>query len=178
LTVVRHDGEVLATQLQIGTKHFGAMAQSRETIMDEFAQGDLKWGERTWTQHNLLLLVRPGDPYSIQAFYNEAGAFVGWYVNLQDPLIWSRFGYDTRDHMLDIIVGEDLSSWIWKDEDELERGVGFGLLTKEEATQIRRNGEAVVELIERGEAWWEPWRYTPPDLSLPIASLPDDWDVM
>ncbi len=165
-------------QVSIGTTHIGPLPQSRETVMDEFEHGELKWGERQWTMFNVIIIVRPDDPYSIQGFYNDESVFVGWYVNLQDPLTWSRFGYDTRDHFLDIIVGEDLKSWMWKDEDELARAVVLGLISSDEATSIRVNGEAVVDLIERGDIWWADWRNTVPDVSLPIPVLPRGWDVL
>ena len=178
LTVVEHTGPVLATTLAIGTHYFGALPTSRETIYEELARGDLMWGERTWVDNNVLVLARPDDPYSVMGFWNESGAFVGWYINLQDPLRWTRFGYDTRDHALDLIIGEDLASFMWKDEHELEMSVDFGLYTADEATAFRRNGEAVIELMERGDVWWSQWRDWAPDPSQPIPTLPDGWDVV
>ncbi len=176
LTVVSHTDGVLASYLAIGTEFYGAMASSRETIIDEFGRGELVWGKKAWVEHNALVLVRPDDPYSVMGFWNEAGAFVCWYVNLQDALRWTPIGYDTRDHTLDLIVGEDLSSWMWKDEHEMVATVGLGMYTAEEAESFRRNGEAVIELVESGNIWWRDWRDWAPDPSLPIPTLPDGWD--
>jgi predicted RNA-binding protein associated with RNAse of E/G family len=110
-------------------------------------------------------------------FWNEQGTFVGWYANLQDPLRWTRFGYDTRDHALDVIIGEDLSSWMLKDEDELAMSVQMGLYTPEEGREIERNGQAVIDMIKAGEAWWGEWRSFEPDPSWPIPVFPDGWDL-
>lgn len=177
-TVVEHNDEVIASTVRIGTKYYGAQFQKRETAYEELAGGGLRWGTSTWNQNNVLVLVRPTDPYSVMGFWNEAGAFVGWYINLQDPLRWTPIGYDSKDHTLDLIVGEDLASWMWKDEHELVMAVDMGLYTKDEAVQIRANGEAVIELVKRGDIWWRDWRDRVPDLTAPIPSLPDGWDAL
>lgn len=178
MRVVAHDDGVLATSLMIGTEYFGLNASSRETVVDEFARGEVTFGMKTWDTHNVLVLVREGDPYSAQAFWNEEGRFVGWYINLQDPLSWTNLGYDTRDHALDLIVGEDLASWLWKDEDELEALTRLGVFTPDEAVAIRANGEAVVDLVRAGRPWWAPWRTWEPEPSSAIPRLPDGWDVV
>lgn len=174
--VVAHTDEVLASYVPIGTRYHGIQPSSRETVMDEFRRGELRWGENTWHSHDVLILVRPDDPYSICGFWNEERTFVAWYVNLQDPMRLTPIGYDTRDHLLDIIVGEDLASWLWKDEDELEASVDLGLFDAEERDAIRRNGEAVVSMIEDGGAWWGDWRSFAPDPAWPVPELTTGWD--
>lgn len=164
--------------MRVGTKYFGAVPMSRETLLDELGRGELRWGERTWEQHDVLILVRPGEPYSVQGFWDERGKFVCWYVNLQEPLRWTPLGYDTRDNALDLIVGEDLASWTWKDEHELEMGVKMGLFSSEEAGTIRRHAEGALDLMKRGEIWWREWRGWKPDPSWPLPALPDGWDVV
>jgi hypothetical protein len=177
--VVADDGDVLASFLPIGTKHYGPIFADRAKAVDEFTSGTMKWGIREWVDHDVLILVRPGDAYSAQAFWNAEGRFVCWYINLQEPMRRTDLGYDSRDGTLDLIVGEDLATWMWKDEHELAAGVEIGLHTAEEAEQIRAAGEAVIGLVERGETWWGDWRdWTPPDPSWPIPSLPDGWDTV
>jgi hypothetical protein len=176
--VVTHTDELLASTIAIGTEYYGILPTSRESAFDELASGELRWGLKAWDTHNVLELVRPGDAYSVLGFWNESATFVAWYINLQEPLRFTKIGYDTLDHTLDIIVGEDLASWLWKDEHELERAVGIGLHSADEADQIRANGEAVIAMIERGDAWWASWRSFMPEVSLPLPSLPDGWDVV
>jgi hypothetical protein len=169
---------LLATYLPVGTRYYGIQPKSRESVFDEFSRGELTWGENEWHTHNVLTLVRPGDPYSVMGFWNEDGGFVAWYANLQDPLQWSPIGYDARDHVLDLIIGEDLSSWMWKDEQELDAAVALGLHSEQEAHEIRRNGEAVIEMIESGQTWWGGWRDFVPDSKWPIPVLAEGWDVV
>jgi hypothetical protein len=176
MVAVSASNGVFASYLPIGTEYFGILFEDRESAVDDLARGDLRWGKRTWVQHNALVLVRQGDPYSVYGFWNEEGAFVAWYANLQDPLRWTHFGYDTRDNALDVIIGGDLASWMWKDERELEALVGMGLYTEEEAGEIRRAGEQVIELVETGHTWWGEWRDWTPDPSWSIPTLPEGWD--
>ena len=177
LVVVSDTGDVLATYLPIGTRTFGPIFENRANAIDEVRAGTMKLGERTWHSNDALMLVRPDDPYCVMGFWNEARTFVGWYVNLQDPMRRTEIGFDSGDHTLDLIVGEDLASYMWKDEHELEAAVELGLYTADEAAAFRRNGEAVVELVRTGRTWWGGWRDFVPDPSWPVPALPDGWDA-
>ena len=53
--------------------------------------------------------------------------FLGWYVNLQAPLVIRGDRFDTTDWALDIMVDPD-GSWRWKDEDEFVRAIELGCL--------------------------------------------------
>jgi protein associated with RNAse G/E len=101
--------------------------------------------------------------------------FNGWYVNLQRPLAWSRFGFDSMDLVLDIVVRPD-GAWSWKDEAEFAEGRRRGLVTADEERAIKAHGEEVLRMLDerRGpfdEAWvaWRP----PEDWTLP--ALPADY---
>jgi hypothetical protein len=176
--VVSHDDGVLATFNPIGIEFFGVIAKSRETAYEELGRGEVTFGRRTWVDHSVLTLVREGDPYQIMGFWNAEGRFVAWYGNLQDPLRWTPFGYDTRDHALDVVIGEDLASWMWKDEHELEMSVQMGLYTPAEAVDIRRAGEDVIAMVEQRKTWWDDWRSFAPDPSWPLPVFPEGWDVV
>jgi hypothetical protein len=176
--VVEDTGDLLASYWPIGTRWYHPDFATRETAMDEFEAGTVRWAITPWVMHEVLELVRPDDPYAILGFWNQEKKFVGWYVNLQEPMRRTTIGYDSRDRDLDVIVGEDLASWILKDEHELEWSVGMGFRTPEEATQIRADGDAVVEMVKNGQAWWGAWRDFEPDPSWPIPELPDGWDRM
>lgn len=178
MTVSSNSGGVLASYLAIGTRWFTPLFADKATAVDEISKGGVKWGEKTWVDHNAVVLVRPGDPYSVYGMWNEEKRFVRWYVNLQDPMVPTKIGFDSRDHFLDLIVGEDLASWMWKDKDELEAGVSMGFFTAQEAAQFRANGEAVIELVKAGDAWWADWRDFTPDPSWPIPDLPLGWNEL
>jgi hypothetical protein len=126
--------------------------------------------ERPWAGHGVLILGRPGRAHSIWHFWDDAG-FAGWYVNLEEPWRPNRFGFDTRDHELDLWV-ESGGSWRWKDEQELEIAVEAGFFSPEQATEFRAEGEAVLA------EWpfptgWEEWR---PDPGWPVPWVPSDWN--
>jgi hypothetical protein len=119
-----------------------------------------------------------GDPFWVIRGW-EDGGIVGWYINLAAP--WSRFplGFDTEDHVLDVVVADDRSSWSWKDEDELVWMVGRGSYAKERAGEIRRNGEAAIDRLEGGEPPFDDatWSMLAIDREGPIPVLADGWQV-
>ena len=114
------------------------------------------------------LLVIPRDaPYSVWPFRLEPiGELLGWYCNLQQPLVRTERGFDTDDWTLDIWASADLSSWKWKDEDELAFGEQVGRFRADDVVKIRAAGAAVIELIERRDAIFDEWREW---------SAPADW---
>ena len=73
-------------------------------------------------------------------------------------------------------MAPDLSSWAWKDEDELVWTEQVGLLAPAEAAAVRAEGERAVRAVEERD-WpyrdgWERWT---PDPAWPVPELPDDW---
>ena len=84
---------------------------------------------------------------------------LGWYVNLQAPLVVDGSRFDTMDWALDIVVEPDWE-WSWKDEHHLA-----------EADAVRAEGERVVAACP-WPTGWEDWRPPPDWTPLP---LPDGW---
>ncbi len=124
------------------------------------------------------LLVHPRDaPYALWPFRSEPnGQLLGWYCNLQRPLVRTDRGFDTDDWTLDIWASADLSQWWWKDEDELEIGQAFGLYSAEDVVRIRAAGAAVIAMIERRDPIFDEWReWTAPDdwMTSPPTLIPD-----
>jgi hypothetical protein len=126
----------------------------------------------------LLRLARPGAAHDVWARWSPDGSqFTGWKVNLQEPLRRSRVGFDTCDHLLDLMIEPDLRSWHWKDADELDEAVMLLRFSSAQAAAIRAEGDRVLEDVRR-RAWpyadgWEAWS-PPADWGIP--SLPADWD--
>jgi uncharacterized protein len=128
-------------------------------------------GDGTWGDRHTLLVTPIGAAHSLWLFWTESWAFLGWYVNLQEPMRRTRLGFDTVDHVLDLWIEPDLQ-WSWKDEHELEAATRLGRFSAGEAAAIRAEGDRVIS------AWpfptgWEDWR---PDPAWPIPELPDGWD--
>lgn len=139
---------------------------------EQLATGDWEILDFEWKLNHVLRLTPFGRAHSVDLYWaGDTWEFRGWYVNLQAPIRRSRFGFDTRDHALDITV-EPNGTWAWKDEDHLEQLVDLGVFSRAEAADIRGEGERVV--AER--PWptgWEEWR---PDPAWPLPTLPDGWE--
>ena len=135
----------------------------------------LEWrpGDGTWGENQTLLLTPTGAAHSIWLFWTVDWDFLGWYVNLQEPVRRTAIGFDTVDHVLDLWVEPDLT-WRWKDEDELEAAVRVGRFTPEEAAAIRAEGERVVVEFPFPTGW-EEWL---PDPAWTVPPLPDGWDAV
>ncbi len=134
--------------------------------------------DRRWTFGGTLRLTVPGAAYSIIHLSNPDGSLYAWYVNLEEPLYPAGLGFDYQDNILDVVVQPDLSTWVWRDEDELEEAVTAGLVSKEKAASLYAEGGAAVAALQSGKSvfnGWENWR---PDLSWPIPVLPAGWNKM
>ena len=81
--------------------------------------------------------------------------FLGWYVNLEEPWRETPLGFDSTDHLLDVVVDPD-RSWRWKDEDHLAQAVEVGLFSQKRADEFRSEGERVIKRIEAWSAPFEP----------------------
>jgi hypothetical protein len=83
------------------------------------------------------------------------------------------------DHLLDIVVSPDRSTWQWQDEDEFREAVVIGVFSAEKAQAIRAEGKRVVGLLQAGESpfcdGWERWT-PPPEWEIP--AFPVGWDTI
>ncbi len=133
-----------------------------------------------WARNRVLKLYRPGDAHSIQLFWRaEDNLFSGWYIDLLEPFRRTPIGFDTRDHVLDILVTPDRSSWTWKDEDEFEWRLATGGLSPQQASTIRAEGKRAVErLTATDPAIYTEWEGWSPDPSWPVPEIPADWQIV
>lgn len=132
--------------------------------------------DHLWHSTDVLKLIEDGAAHAVWARWGVGdGPFLGWYIDLQDPLRRVPGGLVTWDRSLDIVVTPDLR-WRWKDEDHFARLQELGWLTAAEAATIRAEGERVIERIEHcAPPFGEPWPHRRPDPTWPIPALPDDW---
>ncbi|HEU0305094.1 MAG TPA: DUF402 domain-containing protein [Gaiellaceae bacterium] len=125
---------------------------------------------REWVGPGRLEVTTFGRRHSIRLIRDDAGVLLGWYVNLQAPLVESRFGFDTTDWQLDLWI-EPEGAVHWKDEDDLRAAVELGILSPEDARAAREEAERVI-------AEWpfptgfEAWQ---PEPAWPVPTLPADW---
>jgi len=124
-----------------------------------------------------LRLAIPGAPYSVILFrYAPEGAIRTWYLNLEDPLRRTALGFDVNDRFLDVLVAPDLSSWQWKDEDELAEAVELGIVSAKQAAWFRAEGERAAEWIVSGKSPFTAWADWRPDPSWGPVDLPPGWN--
>lgn len=136
------------------------------------------YSDREWTGRSNLHLHKMGSGHTvIRSWDQDQQSYEGWYVNLEAD--WSRtpIGFDTLDLILDVIVGDDLSSWSLKDEDELHWAEDKGIMSADEAALARTEAEMVGEAIEsRTWPFFEDWSEWKPAPDWPVPQVPNYWD--
>jgi hypothetical protein len=124
----------------------------------------------------VLSFAFPDTPYAVILPFDPEGRLQSYYINLQTPLARSTAGFDTREHILDVTIPADRSSWSWKDEDELEEAIEQGLFSDEDAAWFRHWGERAVEhVLLREPPFDQDWEGWEPDPAWDDPALPADW---
>jgi hypothetical protein len=141
--------------------------------------GDWTLEEATSSTERILSFAFPETAYAVLLSWDTGtDEFLGWYVNLQEPLRPMASGFDTVDHVLDIVIDPDRSNWSWKDDAELSEALALGVFTPDDAAGFRWWGERAVEhvLLKQPpfDLDWEQWR---PDPAWPAPELPAGWDL-
>lgn len=181
VTVVRDTPDQLAVWLAGGTRRVKPVLPDGSDIRTapletRFRLGRIPSVER-WHGTGVLMLARPGEPWSVWLFWGPAWHFRGWYVNLERPRRRWAGGLDTEDHVLDIWVTPD-RRYVWKDEDELVASREAGRFTEAECEALYADGHRAIEVIR---AWGPPfgdgWENFRPDPAWPLPELPDGWDM-
>ena len=181
VTVVEDSSDLVALYLAIDTpikRPVGKDGLLIPRLQSYESQDPVPWqlGDGRWVEHSVLWLARPGEAHSTGLFWRgEDREFVGWYGDLQAPLVRTPVGFDTTDHVLDVQIAPD-RRWNWKDEDEFAVVQHRGLISPVEATAIRAEGERVIAAAEQNgwpfDAGWEHWQ---PDPLWSTPALPDNW---
>jgi predicted RNA-binding protein associated with RNAse of E/G family len=129
-----------------------------------------------WTLGDTIFLIYPNDAHATHVMWDKERRFIGWYINLQEPIRRTSIGFDFLDQELDIVVKPDLS-WFWKDSEHLAQAQAIGLFSSEQVKEIRREAQRVIEKIrckaEPFDRSWSDWQ-APVDWKNP--GLPEGWD--
>jgi hypothetical protein len=178
--VVQDESSLLALYWPAGTQGKWRMPTSGARVTPwDVIYTPMEMRDRTWDKTDVLMLIPPGEAHAIYLMRDENQKnLLCWYVNLQYPICRTPIGFDTTDHVLDIVFSPDKSSWHWKDEDQLEEAVSVGLFSKAEALAIRTEGERVIHLISENQPpfcdGWDKW-IPAPQWSIP--KLRNNWDL-
>ncbi|MEO8539006.1 MAG: DUF402 domain-containing protein, partial [bacterium] len=135
MTVVQDSAERVALFLAAGTPTL--MSRPREASQPKpWGPGEWDLVPSAWSRWNTLFNHERGEWRATWVMWAPNWDFVGWYVNLQEPLWRTRWGFDIRDLQLDILVAPD-RTWRWKDEDDLARSIECGLINEDRAAATR-----------------------------------------
>jgi hypothetical protein len=130
--------------------------------------------DAVWQGGGALILQIPTAAHALIGFWDADNRHLSsWYINLQAPLRRTTRGFDTLDHILDIVVSPDRRSWEWKDEAPLAEAVSRGLVTPKAAHAIRREGERALQLLLAGQPPFAPlWEHWAPDPAWGVPTHP------
>ena len=172
MTVIQDSEDVLALYMPIGTP--SKLPHNYPAV--RLPVGDWQLRDASWSM-SMVRIMYPGDQHSYAWFGKEDGSSL-WYVNLESYRR-TPTGIDFEDHMLDIVIEPDLTSWRWKDEDELAEAVSLGLISQAQADEIRAEGHrALARLEARSAPFGDGWERWTPDPTWPVPQLPANWHVM
>jgi hypothetical protein len=166
VTVIVDDAdEIVMHQPVGGVSREPIDASERPDYLRIMAGRSWELRDKVWQPPSLLRIGRDDQAFEVWRFATpDERDVASWYVNLQQPLRRTADGFETLDHVLDIVVAADLSWWRWKDEDELLLAVEHGVIAADDAAAIRETGEEVIDAIERGDPPWDlSWATWNPD---------------
>ncbi len=183
VTVVHDGDDYSAWHIAAGTPLMGQATASGEGLGREipFVERERMIGglaPKTWRVNNALVLTRPNWLSAISLFWRaETGDFVGYYGNIQAPLVRTERGFDSADYLLDVVIDPDLTTR-WKDEDEWDEARAHGMMEPDLLDAVRAEGERIMAMAA-ARAWpfdgtLVGWQADP---TWPVPELPADWDA-
>ena len=92
-------------------------------------------------------------PYDIGRFYNPGGNWIGYYVDVLEPVRWQGVEAETleplTDLFLDLWIAPD-GSYEVLDEDEFEDALHLGHISAAQGTHARRVLDDIVDGVRSG----------------------------
>lgn len=178
--LVACDEQVIAIFQPVGAptrKRTGRRGGPRNSMIPGGWDGG--YAEGTWSgMPNVRLHVRGLPMAVIRRWDTGAGNFRGWYVNLEMPWQRSPFGFDSRDLILDVTATDDLSSFSFKDDEQLSWVTEQGGLTEADAAWIREQGrQAAARVARRQFPFDADWSRFAPDPAWRLPEMPAHWSA-
>ena len=179
--VVTDTPELIATWTPPGTTVMnGVSGGTGHLSVEVMAAQSWEMVARKWQTSGVLRLKSPRTMWSLWVFWEEGGADVRtWYINIDAPYKRTRFGFDTWDMFLDVVVTPDRKSWEYKDEDEFADAIAAGLFTAREADEVRATAAQALKTVRADRppfgSIWASWR---PDVLWKMPELPDGWETV
>jgi len=175
VTIVKDAPDLIALYWKAGTPN---MAPAKRPTPHDLLFNEIHLVPRKWTETDVLMLVTPGSSHAVYVMWETRQAKLRqWYIDLQEPLHRTELGFDTMDHLLDIVISADLSTWHWKDKDEFEEAIALGVFSTEEAQSIYAEGERALKLFQtRKSPFCDGWENWSPPRQWEIPVMPKGWD--
>jgi predicted RNA-binding protein associated with RNAse of E/G family len=169
--VVEDGDDCLALWWPAGTIYQQPSGDDRSALLAQVKSGVWELADAEWWGGDCLLVIPPAAPFAIWPYRTHDGDLIGWYCNLQAPLVRVDGVAQTQDWILDVVASPDLSGWMWKDEDELAEAARHGVYSAADVARIRDAGAAVVSLIEGRSSLFERWAEWRPGADWPVPTL-------
>ena len=135
--VVQDSADLVALYLAAGV--IGKDTEKRPTPREMFTPEKINIVDYQWNTTDVLMLIVPGEAFSTYVMWKTGTKeLVCWYINLQEPIKRTSIGFDTMDHMLDVVLSPDMSEWKWKDEDEFSEAEKIGFYSHQKARVLQR----------------------------------------
>ena len=180
MRVVERDAETLVAWLSAGTEiSYWAAADGsdpRSLPLDERFRQQLGTAVRRWEGNGVLRVIPVEECWQVIHFWDSAGAFVCWYVNIESRKHVAEHAVESVDWHLGLLISPDLGV-TWKDVDEAAAALGTPYLRDHDFETARRVGDSIAAnpsaLIDAIGDWRE---YRAPDAWGPLE-LPEGWDA-
>jgi len=138
---VVQDDDTLVSWLSSGTQiMYWALPNGDDPrsvpLLDRFNQV-LSTGPREWQGNGVLRVMPRHEPFQVLHFWDDDGAFAGWYVNFEAPRRRRGDRVDSVDWHLDLWIDPD-GTPTWKDEDEADAAIAAGHLDRRTSRRPER----------------------------------------
>jgi hypothetical protein len=131
--------------------------------------------DAVWKDTDMLQIARSSEWYSVWLMW-ISGEFAGFYVNFECPWERTAHGFDTTDLCLDLMVSPAYKLH-WKDGEAFERRTAEGLITPEQAAEVRRATLTVLTAVDARQGAFAgddiAWR---PDPAWRVPTLTEGWN--
>jgi hypothetical protein len=151
----------------------------RYRVLADLAVGRWELEELVWHRRSVVTVMLPDEWFSVSAWFAADGhRFLYWYVNFETPFRRSAVDFDTKDLIIDLVVGAD-GEPRWKDEDEYAHARRVGFITDEQDRHLAGARDRALAMVEQWAGpfadGWDTWS---PDPSWSNPTLPAGWDVV
>ena len=122
----------------------------------------------------MLRVIPMNEYWQVIHFWDAAGQFLGWYVNLESRKTRTTHAVDAVDWSLDLLISPEFEV-TWKDVDEAAAALGTPYLRDDDLTAaqavggaIEANPRALIDSIGDWRDFRAPGTWVPLD-------LPEHW---